>query len=71
MTLNNLFQTRAANGLGTHLEQLADHARTLADILLHQLAADDADEAGVRAVGHRARQQRLARACSGPGARAS
>ncbi len=50
-------------GLGARLEELADHARALAHVLLHQLAADDADEAGVGAVGHRARQQRLARAC--------
>ena len=46
-----------------HLEQLAHHAGALAHVLLHQLAADDADEAGVRAVRHRPCQQRLARAC--------
>jgi len=45
-----------------HLEQLAHHARALAHVLLHQLGADDADEAGVGAVGDGARAQRLARA---------
>ena len=48
----------------SHLEELSDHARALAHILLHQLAADDADEAGVRPVGHSARQQRLPSACT-------
>mmetsp|Transcript_18451 Transcript_18451/g.46679 ORF Transcript_18451/g.46679 Transcript_18451/m.46679 type:complete len:312 (-) Transcript_18451:612-1547(-) len=48
--------------LPRHDEQLAHHARPLANVLLHQLAADDADEARVGAVGHRARKQRLARA---------
>merc|ERR1719327_2424332 len=43
-----------------HLEELAHHARALAHVLLHQLAADDADEARVRPVGHRARGERLA-----------
>ena len=44
------------------LEQLADHARALAHVLLHQLAADHPDEARVGPVCHRARQQRLPRA---------
>lgn len=48
---------------GMHLEELSDHAGALAHILLHQLAADDPDEAGVRAVGHRSRQQRFAGPC--------
>ena len=45
-----------------HDEQLADHARALADVLLHQLAARHADERAVGVVRHRARQQRLPRA---------
>ena len=43
-----------------HLEQLADHARALAHVLLDELGADDANEAGVSAVGDGARTQRLA-----------
>ena len=43
------------------------HAGPLPDIFLDQLAANHADEAGVGAVGHRARQQRLACARSGAG----
>jgi hypothetical protein len=45
-----------------HLEQLADHAGPLAHVLLHQLGADHADEARVRAVGHSTCAQGLARA---------
>lgn len=44
------------------LEQLAHHPRALADVLLHELGADHADEAGVGAVGDGARGERLARA---------
>ena len=36
-----------------HGEELAHHPRPLADVLLHELGADDADEARVGAVGHR------------------
>ena len=43
-----------------HLEQVAHHACPLAHILLHELRTDDADEAGICAVGHCAGQQRLA-----------
>jgi hypothetical protein len=44
-----------------HDEELADHARPFADVLLHELAAGHADEGAVCVVRHRARQQRLAR----------
>mmetsp|Transcript_22292 Transcript_22292/g.53383 ORF Transcript_22292/g.53383 Transcript_22292/m.53383 type:complete len:281 (-) Transcript_22292:263-1105(-) len=43
-----------------HLEELTHHARPLAHVLLHELAADDTDEARVRSVGHGARGERLA-----------
>jgi len=42
-------------------EQLADHARALSDVLLHEFGADDADEAGVGPVGDGAGEERLAR----------
>mmetsp|Transcript_60436 Transcript_60436/g.143179 ORF Transcript_60436/g.143179 Transcript_60436/m.143179 type:complete len:477 (-) Transcript_60436:8-1438(-) len=58
----NLVEEDDAGLLGpSHLEQLAHHPRSLPHILLHQLTANDADEAGIRAVGHRARRERLAR----------
>jgi len=50
-----------ARGAPRHDEQLADHARALANVLLHQLAARHADEGAVGVVRDRARQQRLAR----------
>ncbi len=53
---------QSSSGAPRHNEQLADHARALADVLLHQLAAGHADEGAVRVVRHRARQQRLPRA---------
>ena len=43
-----------------HLEELTHHARALSDVLLHELRADDADEARVGAVGDRARRKRFA-----------
>ena len=43
-------------------EQLAHHARALANVLLYQLRTAQTNEGTVRVVGHRARQQRLARA---------
>mmetsp|Transcript_15564 Transcript_15564/g.31243 ORF Transcript_15564/g.31243 Transcript_15564/m.31243 type:complete len:314 (+) Transcript_15564:66-1007(+) len=43
-----------------HLEELAHHARALADVLLDKLGADDANEASIRPVGDRARSKRLA-----------
>ena len=49
----NLIKEDDAGLLGAgHLEQLAHHAGALPHILLHQLAANDADEAGVCAVGN-------------------
>jgi hypothetical protein len=38
----------------------AHHARALADVLLHELGAGDADEGAVRVVSDRAGEQRLA-----------
>ena len=35
-----------------HDEEFADHARALADVLLHQLTAGHADEGAVRVVRH-------------------
>ena len=49
----------------SHLEELPDHAGALAHVLLHQLAANDPDEAGIRPVCHSSRQQRLPSACVG------
>mmetsp|Transcript_38171 Transcript_38171/g.107902 ORF Transcript_38171/g.107902 Transcript_38171/m.107902 type:complete len:380 (+) Transcript_38171:280-1419(+) len=43
-----------------HDEELAHQAAALADVLLHELAARDADEAAVRVVRHRPGEQRLA-----------
>ena len=63
VTANTVIESSAANGINLveedyarllrsgHLEEFTDHARTLADILLNQLAAYHSDEAGVRAVG--------------------
>jgi len=48
--------------LARHDEELPHHARPLADVLLYELGAGDADEGAVGVVRHRARQQRLARA---------
>lgn len=45
-----------------HLEELADHPRTLTNILLHELGADDTDEGGVGAVRDGTGTERLARA---------
>ena len=67
LLLHQLAPQRSGGRSVPNLEQLADHARALAHVLLHQLAADDADEARVRPVRHRARQQRLPRACPGNG----
>jgi hypothetical protein len=47
--------------LPRHHEQLPDHAGPLADVLLDQLRAGDADEGAVGVVRDRAGQQRLAR----------
>ncbi len=52
-------------GCARHDEELAHHARALADVLLHELGARDADEGAVGVVRHRAREQRLA--CVGLG----
>lgn len=43
-----------------HLEQLPNHTRTLTNVLLHELRANNTDESGVCSVGHRARAQGLA-----------
>ena len=43
-----------------HHEQLADHARAFANVLLHELAARDTDKSAVGVVRHRACQQGLA-----------
>mmetsp|Transcript_399 Transcript_399/g.1076 ORF Transcript_399/g.1076 Transcript_399/m.1076 type:complete len:286 (-) Transcript_399:252-1109(-) len=48
--------------LPRHHEELAHHAGPLADVLLHKLRPRHADESAVCVVGHRAGQQRLARA---------
>ena len=53
---------RRVRGRARHDEELAHHARALADVLLHELGAGDADEGAVGVVRHRAREQRLARA---------
>jgi hypothetical protein len=45
-----------------HLEDLADHSGALPDVFLHQLRADDTDEAGLSAVGDGAGCEGLARA---------
>ena len=37
-----------------HLKEFSDHPRALAHVLLHELRAYHADEAGVGPVGHRA-----------------
>lgn len=50
---------RGARWLG-HPPPPTHHAGALADVLLHQLRPDDADEAGIGAVGHRSGQQRFA-----------
>ena len=42
-----------------HDEQLSHHPGALADKLLHQLRAGDADKGAVRVVRHGTRQQRL------------
>ena len=44
----------------SHLEQLAHHPGTFSHILLHQLTANDSDEAGICPVGHRSCQKSLA-----------
>jgi len=44
-----------------HLKELAHHARALADILLDELRADDADKGGVGPVGDGPGAERLAR----------
>jgi hypothetical protein len=46
-----------------HDKELADHARPLPNVLLHQLPAAHADEGAVGVVRHRPRQQRFA--CKG------
>lgn len=58
----DLIEEDQARLLGArHFEQLAHHPGALAHVLLHQLRADDADEAGVGPVGDGASAQRLAR----------
>lgn len=44
----------------SHLKQLADHARSLADVLLNKLGSDDADEGRICAVRTRSGTQRFA-----------
>eukprot|EP00760_Papus_ankaliazontas_P034685 PhM_4_TR738/c0_g1_i2/m.100043 len=48
--------------LARQAEHVADHAGPLAEVLLHELAADDADERGGGVVGNGLREHRLARA---------
>ena len=43
-----------------HLEELADHARTFSDVLLHEFGTDDTDERGVCPVRYCAGAQSLA-----------
>ena len=54
---------RHRDSIPGHDEELSDHAGPLADVLLHQLRARDADEGAVCVVGHSSSQQGLPRAC--------
>merc|ERR1719263_1124229 len=45
-----------------HREELPDHPRAFADVLLYELRTDNSDKTSVRPVGHRSGRQRLARA---------
>jgi hypothetical protein len=46
-----------------HDEELAHHARTLTDVLLHEFRAGNANKAAVSVMGNCTRQQRFAGAC--------